>query len=231
MSSFLRTGAAGVALALAAASERALAADGGRLLVFLHLVVKQRALESALQDSLPAVRVTAVGRVGDFDRGLQEGQDAVLTLPVVMAAKGLSPKAQGNRDGAPDERYVLVGVNAAPDPAKVKTVGALDLLGREGTAAFVSSVVGAQPKVERVTKLEDLLPLLQMEVVEAVLMPSRFLPEVQSVSRLALASTDLPTRVALPALASASPSGAQVISAVTQMPATTMRMLGLDQWR
>jgi hypothetical protein len=230
MTSYLRTGV-GVALALATASEKVLAADGGRLLVFLHLVVKQRALQSALQESLPAVRVTAVGRVGDFDRGLQEGQDAVLTLPVILAARGLSPKLQGGRDGAPDERYVLVGVNAAPDPAKVKSVGALDLLGREGTTAFVASVVGSQPKVERVSKLEDLLPLLQMEVVEAVLMPSSLLPDVQSVSRLALASTVLPTRVALPALAATSPSGSQVASAVSQMPATTMRMLGLDQWR
>jgi len=45
-----------------------------------------------------------------------------------------------------------------------RSVGALDFLGRDGMATFVQSVVGAHPKVERVTKVEDLLPLLQVRV-------------------------------------------------------------------
>src|SRR5258708_7935980 len=179
-----RRGAAGFALAIAAATERSRAAEGGRLLVFVHVAVKQRALQSALQQALPGIVVTAVGRIGDLERGIQEGQDAILSLPVVFAAKGLPVKLQGLWESAADESYVLVGVSAPPDPTKIKSVGALDLLGREGTSAFVNKLVGGQPKIERVTKVEDLLPLLQMEVVECVLMATRFLADLRATSRL-----------------------------------------------
>ena len=68
-------------------------------------------------------------------------------------------------------------------------------------AAFVQSVVGAHPKVERVTKVEDLLPLLQMQRVDAILLPSRLLPEVKMASRLNLSSRELPATVGLPTVA------------------------------
>lgn len=231
MSHWERTGALGVALALAAASEKSLAAEGGRLLVFLQVAVKQRALQSALQDSLAGIAVTAVGRIGDFDRAIQQGQDAVLTLPLVLDAKGLAPKLQGVRSAAADEPYVLVGVSAPPDPQKVKSVGALDLLGRDGTTSFVNGLLGAQPKVERVTKVEDLLPLLQMDIVESVLMAARFLEDLRSTSRLALAATNLPNRVALPAVAAVGAGAGAVLAALGQMPGPAMTMLGIDQWR
>jgi hypothetical protein len=231
MRSLERLGAAGLAFAIAAVTEQSKAAEGGRLLVYLHVAVKQRALQSALQQGLAGITVTAVGRIGDFERGIQEGQDAVLSLPVVFGAKGLSGKLQGLRESAADETYVLVGVNTPPDPTKIKSVGTLDLLGRDGTTAFVNGLVGGQPKIERVTKVEDLLPLLQMEVVECVLMASRFLADLRTTSRLPLASTELANRVALPAVAITGPLGGEVVAAVSRMPTSAMRILGVDQWR
>src|SRR3954462_6321375 len=102
-----------------------------RLLAYLHVAIKQRALQSDLEQALPGVEVIAVGRVGDFERLLTGGVDAVLALPVVLAAYTLSPSLQGQHGGSPEERYALVGVGSLPDPSRVATVGALDLLGRE----------------------------------------------------------------------------------------------------
>jgi hypothetical protein len=204
--------------------------DASRLLVFLHLAVKQRALETMLQGVLPGIIVTAVGRTADFERALEETQDGVLTLPVVLASKGLSPRMRGYRGGAPDEVYSLIGADSSPDPAKVASVGALDLLGREGTTAFVQELLGSKPKVERVTKVEDLLPLLQMQRVEAVLLPARLFPEIQRLSRLTLAARDLPLRVGLPALAATGAGGGQVASAISKLPAQTLRTMGVDEW-
>ena len=45
-----------------------------RLLVFLHLMMKQRALQAELQAALSALTITAVGRVADFDRALAQGR-------------------------------------------------------------------------------------------------------------------------------------------------------------
>jgi hypothetical protein len=221
------------ALALLAAAElvaRRAQARSGKLLVFLHVALKQRAFESELQAALPALEVRAVGRLGDFERALDEGQDAVLSLPALLSAHGLVGRLQGMRGGASEEKYSLVGVGTAPDPTRVAAVGALDLLGREGTNAFVYGLLGSKPKVERVTKFEDLLPLIQMQKVDGILLPTRLLPDVQAASRLPLTQRELTKLVKLPAVASVGAAGADVLAAVARLPVKVSRTLGVDEW-
>lgn len=223
--------AGGLALAAAMLSGGRALASAPKLLVFLHVAIKQRAFQNMLEAALPGIEVMAVGRVGDLERSLKQGQDALLSLPVVLAAQGLSPSLRGHQKGAPDEKYALVGVNAAPDPARLKAVGALDILGRDGTTAFVHGLLGARPKIERVTKVEDLLPLLQLERVEAILMPARLLPEIQSTSRLNLLPRELVTKVGLPAVAKTGTGFATILRGIAKLPAAASKSLGVDEWR
>lgn len=202
-----------------------------RLLVFLHLPLTQRALEKTLNSALPGVDVTAVGRVADFDRALAAGQDGVLTLPIVHAAKGLKPELQGRRDGATDEAYSLVGAGAALDPARVSAVGVLDLLGRSGTAAFVRQVLGSEPKIERVTKVEDLLALLQMQRAEAIMLASRLVSDLRQMSRLTLVERQLDKRVGLPAVAGTGSGAAALLAALGRLDRNSLKLLGVDGWR
>lgn len=229
-------GRAAIALAVAGAAlvtgtaSSAFAASG-TLLVYLHVSVKQRAFQNLLGAGLPGVTTTAIGRIADFERALKDAPDAVLTLPVVLAAQGLSPALLGHARGSTDERYALVGTGGLPEPGRVASVGALDLLGREGTARFVRRLVGPQARVERVTKIEDLLPLLQMQRVEAVLLPARLFPELRAASRLGLAARELEATVGLPAVASTGPQGTSVLAAISRMPKDLSRLLGVEEWR
>jgi hypothetical protein len=207
------------------------AAGGAKLLVFVQTGVKQRALQAMLQTALPILSVTTVGRVADFERSLEEGQDAVLTLPVVMQAHGITAKVLGRRNGSSSEAYSLVGVDGAPDPAKVKIVGALDILGRDGTNSFVRGLVGRQVKVERVTKVEDLLPLLQIQRADAVLLPSRMFSEVKATSLLNLAQQELADKVELPAIASVGAGGTQAVDQTAKLSGEPARLLGVDSWQ
>jgi hypothetical protein len=202
----------------------------GKLLVYLHVAVKQRAFQSLLGTGLPGVTTTAVGRVADFERALQDAPDAVLTLPVVLTAQGLTPALRGTTRGSTEERYALVGAGSAPEPGKVASVGALDLLGRDGTNRFVRRLVGQQARVERVTKIEDLLPLLQMQRVDGVLLPARLVAELRAASRLALSVRELETLVGLPAAASTGPGGPSVLSAIGKMPKDVSKLLGVEEW-
>jgi hypothetical protein len=220
-----------LALGAAVLSGRSAMAAAPKLLVFLHVAIKQRAFQSMLEGALPGIQVTAVGRVGDFERSLKQGQDALLSLPVVLAAQGLSPSLRGHRQGAPDEKYSLVGVNSPPDPPRMKAVGTLDLLGREGTTTFVHGLLGAKPKTERVTKVEDLLPLLQMQRVDAILMPARLVPEIRSTSRLNLVERELTTKVGLPAVAKIGTQAPAILRGIGKLPAATSRSLGVEEWR
>jgi len=202
-----------------------------KLLVFLHVAVKQRAFQGELQAALNGIDVTAVGRIGDFDRALGEGTDAVLSLPVVLGARRLSPTLHGRRQGSSEEAYALVGVDSTPDVAKIQTVGALDLLGREGTDAFVERLIGAKRKVERVTKVEDLLPLLQMQRVDAILLASRFVVELRKASRLNLVQKDVAGKVELAAAATTGSGGGQIFAALSHLPASLSSAMGVDEWR
>jgi hypothetical protein len=203
----------------------------GKLLVYLHVAVKQRAFQSLLGTGLPGVDTTAVGRVADFERALQDAPDAVLTLPVVLAAHGLTPALRGLTRGSPEERYALVGAGSAPEAGRVASVGALDLLGRDGTNRFVRRLVGQQARVERVTKIEDLLPLLQMQRVDAVLLPARLVTDLRAASRLTLAERELDATVGLPAVASNGAGGAAVLGAISRMPKNISKLLGVEEWR
>jgi hypothetical protein len=220
---------AGVAAAVLMAEPAA--AQQGKLLVFLHVAMKQRALQTELESALGGIQVTAVGRIGDFERGLQDGVDAVLSLPVLLAAFKLSPKLKGVRGGSTEEAYSLVGVDAEPVPGKITSVGALDLLGRDGTSAFVKGLLNASPRIERVSKVEDLLPLLQMQRADAVLLPSRLFAEIKSASKLALFQKEIGKTVGLPCVASVKPSGDAIASAISKMPTSAAKKLGVDSWR
>lgn len=201
-----------------------------KLLVFVQTSIKQRALQQLLQDSLPTLSVTAVGRVADFGRALDEGQDAVLTLPIVMQARGISPQVLGRRAGSSEEAYGLVGANGAPVVSNLKTVGAIDMLDRSGTNNLVQNLLGRQVKVERVTKVEDLLPLLQLARADAVLLPGRLFSDLKATSSLPLEYRELPARLGLPALAGVGAAGADAVREASKLTGKAAKLLGVDSW-
>jgi hypothetical protein len=82
-----------------------------------------------------------------------------------------------------------------------------------------------------VTKVEDLLPLLQMQRVDAILLPQRLFGDLKGASRLNLAQRELSTKVELPAVASVGAGGAQVLAAMGKLSANLSKSLGVDEWR
>ena len=210
---------------------RTAGAKTSKLLVFVQTVIKQRALQTLLQKALPGLEVTTVGRVADFGRSLKEGPDAVLTLPVVLQAHGMTPQIRGRRAGAIDEPYALLGVDAAPNIGSLKSVGAIEMLDRAKTNDFVRGLIGRQVKVERVTKVEDLLPLLQLQRADAVLIPLRMLSDIKGTSSLKLSYTELSTRVGLPALAGLGGGGKQTVLQAAKLAGRPAQLLGVDSWQ
>jgi len=225
-----RTAVIGAALGLSLLASGTAQAQAPKLLVYLHVSLKQRAFQGLLQTALPGVEVTAVGRISDFDRAIADAPDAVLTLPLVLSAKNMQAQLQGQRGGSGEEKYALVGVESAPDPASVKAVGALDVLGRDGTNQFVERLLGGSPKVERVTKVEDLLPLLQMQRVDAILIPQRLLSDFKSASRINLVPRELSKQIGLPAVASIGSAGPSISAGIAKLPASLSQTMGVDAW-
>jgi hypothetical protein len=212
----------------------ALASRTLRLYVFVSSTDKPHALEERLQEALRGVEVTVFGRYRDFELALTEAPpDAVVSLRVVLDELGLPASLQGVTGARTDEPYVLLSVDHAVRPDDVQSVGSVDLLGRSRMKTFVADVLGrgTAPKVKLVTKTEDLLPLLQFGVTEAVLLPQRHTASVLSRSELNLVSVLLPTKVGLVAASAVSTDGHTVMTIIKSLDMETSKALGAEAWQ
>jgi hypothetical protein len=221
---------------------RALADDPRpTLFVFLQLDVKSSALEQALQKQLPGLAVTVFGRLRDFqDSVATRNPDAIIAIAPLLEQAHAKPALLGVRGGKEWEPYLLVMTGAAAAGAGSttpslagKTIGIVDLLGRDGTQAFAAAAVGASDiKVKRVAKIEDLLPLLEFSAADAVLIPSSAVKRFTDRTRLAMAVRELPNaRVGLPAVAVRNEKArAAIVSGIQKVDVETRSLLGIDSW-
>jgi len=218
-------------------------ADDARptLFVFLQLDVKSNALEQALQKELPGLAVTVFGRLRDFQDSIaSKNPDAIVAIPPLLEQAQAKPTLLGMRGGKEWEPYMLVMTGAAAATAGTaqpslagKTVGIVDLLGRDGTQAFAAAAVGTPDiKVKRVAKIEDLLPLLEFSAADAVLIPSSAVKRFAERTRLAMAVRELPNaRVGLPAVAVRNEKArAPIVQAIQKLDGETRSLLGIDSW-
>jgi hypothetical protein len=179
---------------------------------------------------MPGTQVIAFGRHRDFETGLADGPDGVLTLEPILRAKQLRPVVVGNNTSGSTEPYALISVGQAVEPATISSVGAVDILGRQGMKEFVASLLGASPKIEPVTKVEDLLPLLQLASVDAVLAPERLVRSLQAKSKLDLHATRAPGVVGLPALSVTTAAGAALARDVKRLGPQVSEQMGVTRW-
>jgi hypothetical protein len=205
------------------------------LFVFLQLDVKSSALEQALQKQLPGLALTVFGRVRDFqDSVATKNPDAVMAIASLLELDHTKAALQGVRGGKEWEPYLLVTTASGPPAAWTgKTIGIVDLLGRDATQTFAQTAIGSNDvKVKRVAKIEDLLPLLEFSAADAVLVPASAVKRLTERTRLPLTVRDLPNaRVGLPALAIRNEkSRSTVIQAVQKLDSETRSLMGIDSW-
>lgn len=217
-------------------SSTALSQSHPRLVVYLSTDAKPRVVQTALSEKMGSVEVVVYGRYRDFARELEKRPDAVIALQPVFGVHGLNPELRATRNGQDTEPYVLLSIRATIDRQRFSTltVGAVDIVGRERTGAFVARMLGlaSAPELKYVNKTEDLLPLLQLQGAEAVLLSQRDAALMQSRSKLDLRVTPLEGRAGLAAAAFLTEPGRRIVRPEIQtLNAETNHKLGVDSWR
>lgn len=204
--------------------------------VFLQLDAKPNVVEKTLQQQLPELNVTVFGRLRDFEDGLTNNHpDAVVSIGPILKKHGKAPSLQGYRDGKSVEPYVLASINQQLEGALGgKTIGVVDLLGRDGTQTFVNGLLNATDiKVKRVAKVEDLLSLLEFSAADGIVLPSAMLRVLMERTRLAIRWKQVPgAPVGLPAVAVLNALARDVVvKSFQHLDASSKRLLGIDSWR
>jgi len=216
------------------AMPRACAAEI-KVYVFAVTSIRPHVLQKMLETALPGMLVTAFGRVGDFSRALEEAPpDAVIAAAPVLTAFNQKVEIQGLKAGSAQEDYLVVSESEiAPAQLADKTIGCLDLLGRKGLPAFVAGLLGLprEPAIQRVTKTEDLLQLLQFKRADAILIPERFLGDLQARTKMELKILRLPSAKVLRVGIAFAGNRQLVESALRALPAAVLEQLGVDHWR
>jgi hypothetical protein len=220
-------------IAFAVSVPAAHADGGGTLYVYLPLDVSPRVLEKGLGASLPGVTITVFGRFKDFEKAVERDHpDAVMSLRPVLEIRKMKPALQASAAGKPSETYVAM---TAGDVVELngKSIGAVDLMGRKETTMFFGRLLAlSDPKFTCVTKTEDLLPLLQFQTADVVLLPKRSAAALKGKSSLNLKTTGLPSiEVGLPAVAALGPGGAAISDGVRKLPKDVNLIIGVDQWQ
>ena len=206
-----------------------------KVYVFAVTSIRPHVLQDLLESALPGISVTVFGRVGDFARALEDAPpDAALAATPVLAAFGQKAEIQGLKGGSPQEDYLVLSESEVKaDKLADLTIGCLDLMGRKALPGFVQGLLGLarEPAIQRVTKTEDLLQLLQFKRADAVLIPEGFLADLQRRTKMELKSLRLPSAKVL-RLGIAFPGNRQgVESALRSLPVPVLEQLGVDHWR
>ncbi|HEY0707781.1 MAG TPA: hypothetical protein VGG33_13340, partial [Polyangia bacterium] len=206
------------------------------LYVYLHTDAKVAELERRLKARMTGLKVTVFGRFRDFEEAMvARPPEAVMALPLLLTNQGLPTTLQGFRNNQDGESYALISVERPLDGSLAgKTIGAVDLLGREGTQAFVGSLLGTSDlRIKRVTKTEDLLPLLQFSAADAVLVSKRLGETLATRTRMPLRAREVPgARVKLPAVGVRDARArATVLQQIQGLDGATNGILGVDAWR
>jgi hypothetical protein len=216
--------------------RRSQAADRPTLYVCLPTEVKSTVMARALQIKLPALEVTVFGRYRDFEESLASKRpDAVLALQILLIAKNAPATLRGVEAGSDVESFVLIsaGKPLAGSLANL-TVGVVDFLGRKDTQDLVVKLLGT-PSVHTklVTKVEDLLSLLEFSAADAILIRSGMVKALTGRSRLMFYVRELPgSSIGRAAVAVLSPSARALVTKQFQgLDPATNRMIGVDGWR
>ena len=227
----------GLALACPCPMRRLATAQAGKPVVhvFLQLDAKSSVVEKTLQQQLPDLGVIVYGRFRDFEESLTNNHpDAVLSIAPVLEGRGATTSLQGQRAGKTTEPYVLASVNQPLSGSLAgKTIGVVDLLGRDGTQTFLSGLLQTKDiKIKRVAKMEDLLPLLEFSAVDGVVLPSSMLARLLERTRLSIKSRALPgAPVGLSAVAVLNAAVRDaVVKSFQKLDMPTKRLLGIDSW-
>lgn len=209
---------------------------GPTLYTFLHTDIKGPALEAMLEDTLSGAEVVTFGRIRDLESKLKSKPPvAIMARTAVLDMLNLSRTVQGQNNGEPAESLVFLTTGVTDRSTLLaKPVGVLDILGRSRIQEYYSKLLQVDQKIrfKRVTKLEDLLSLLQFKVVDGVLISESQADLLLSKTKMKLVVAPVEgVEVGFPAVGfvGGQPDGALIKSIVNMSP-ETREVIGVDQW-
>jgi hypothetical protein len=212
------------------------AAEEPSLYVFYPSASRPQIIQKELAEELPGISIIVFGRYVDFiEKTGVEHPTAILTKQDVIAQlDDYLTAASGTRAGLSEEPYLLVSTRQTAQPYGSLTIGVVDFLGRSGMDTLAQRFFAVVPKIKRVTKVEDLLPLLSFGMADAVLVSPAHAEYLAKASNLPFVTKAAgPAQIGIIALAvrKNGGDGAALAGMVRRLSKETNTLLGIDGWK
>ncbi|MCH2206443.1 MAG: hypothetical protein MK132_11295 [Lentisphaerales bacterium] len=143
------------------------AADQLQVYTTSTIPVKEREKALKSDSSLQGTEITVFGKFSEFSSSLKNSKPKFLMVPAAYVKYNPDYKAvyQFTKGGQRNFKFMILSVKDEwnKDSMAKGSVGIVDELGRKQTSAFIKDQVGDFKRVKRVTKTDDLMPLLVLE--------------------------------------------------------------------
>ena len=224
--------------------------DKPSLYVFLPSEIRPNYMQNLLSDHCPDLEIQVFPRYREFRRAIMESPpDAFLSLrPVVQETLKITDQDEGqafriaivgSSGGKTEQPYIFLSndkVDINPGNVGDMTIGMVGLLDRRMLPQFIMDKfqVEKEPRLKPVTKLEDLLSLLQFNYVNAIFVPASKQEYYTSKSNMDLNPTTLDITIGLPVIAVSSDAPDMVATLVESFKKIktkdSMDWLGVESW-
>lgn len=211
---------------------------GKTLFVFWPTTIRPNMLEKRLQEFMPGVRVVVFGRYYDFiAKVAEERPDAILTNPSLAGQfSGYASGVRGLLNGSTEAAWVVLSPNRALDLSRSSalSIGAIDILGRKDMNRFVEALLEFRPGLKLVSKVEDLLPLLLLQMADGILVQESLVAYFRSVSKLDLRVNRFQyanTGLAVVVVNRRAKASAEILQSFRKMPRNLCLCFGVEQWK
>lgn len=163
----------------------------GTMKVYIYYpsaTVRPQVIQKKLMEHATTEEIMVFGRYKDFKALVQQDPpDIIFTIPELLSQFPAYKQYHcGFRNGSCTEEYVIisVGKKIPSDSMSSAIVGTVDFLGKKGMGRLISSLFRKPPKIKRVIKIEDLIPLLTFNMARAILIPRRHVSYFKETSKM-----------------------------------------------
>jgi hypothetical protein len=207
------------------------------LYIFAPNFSKPNVIEKEIGAKIPSATVKAFGRFNDFKAIVGSTKPSILIAPSeTIRALGIQERGrlQGLIGGQTSESMVLVSIGTKAEISQIngQAVGVVATLDRTELKGFLETTLKSKPKLNAVTKLEDLIPMLTFQSAVAVMVTNSQAVEFKKRSQANLVTSVIPD-VKYENLVAVliSDDGKAAFTELEKMPKTLLDLLNVEGWK
>ena len=209
-------------------------AIGQKLYIFVPTEYKAIEVERKFKEKFANFTIRTFSSVIDFTEAVSiDTPDAVITKPQLIPFLNIyTIKLNATCKGSTKEPFFILSVEnpMALSDLTNKNIGILDFLGRKNINAFTTDLVNGNPKLKRVKKIPDLIPLLSMNMVDGIIVSASQMAYIKSRSHLPFHEIKCKSDQGIAVLALFKESD-EMVNKLKELPDELAMMIGVDGWK